>query len=325
MKPKAYITRIIPEDALNIIARCCEYRIWESETQAVPRSVLEQNVQDADGLFTLLTEKIDKDLLDMAPRLKVVSNMAVGFDNIDVAECTKRGILVCNTPGVLTETTADLAWALLMAAARRITEAERFLRENKWTTWSPMLLTGMDIYGATLGIIGFGRIGQAVARRAKGFGMKVLYYNRTARPDLEASMGVRRATLEELLSTSDFVSIHVPLTEETRGMIGERELSLMKPTAVLVNTARGQVVDEEALCQALKERWIFAAGLDVFHEEPLPADSPLRDLDNVVLLPHIGSASIATRTKMAVMAAQNLIQALSGKRPEHVVNPEVLG
>ncbi|HAF66776.1 MAG TPA: D-glycerate dehydrogenase, partial [Clostridiales bacterium UBA9857] len=162
--------------------------------------------------------------------------------------------LVCNTPGVLTETTADLAWALLMAAARRITEAERFLRENKWTTWSPMLLTGMDIYGATLGIIGFGRIGQAVARRAKGFGMKVLYYNRTARPDLEASMGVRRATLEELLSTSDFVSIHVPLTEETRGMIGERELSLMKPTAVLVNTARGQVVDEEALCQALKER-----------------------------------------------------------------------
>ncbi|MGB4392027.1 MAG: D-glycerate dehydrogenase, partial [Bacillota bacterium] len=290
-----------------------------------PISVLEQNVQDADGLFTLLTEKIDKDLLDMAPRLKVVSNMAVGFDNIDVAECTKRGILVCNTPGVLTETTADLAWALLMAAARRITEAERFLRENKWTTWSPMLLTGMDIYGATLGIIGFGRIGQAVARRAKGFGMKVLYYNRTARPDLEASMGVRRATLEELLSTSDFVSIHVPLTEETRGMIGERELSLMKPTAVLVNTARGQVVDEEALCQALKERRIFAAGLDVFHEEPLPADSPLRDLDNVVLLPHIGSASIATRTKMAVMAAQNLIQALSGKRPEHVVNPEVLG
>lgn len=324
MKPKVFVTRVIPEEALNIIAGCCDHEVWESETQAVPRSVLEAKAEDVDGLYTLLTEKVDKPLLDIAPRLKVVSNMAVGFDNIDVDECTKRGILVCNTPGVLTETTADLAWALLMAAARRVTEAERFLRENKWTTWSPMLLTGMDVYGATLGIVGFGRIGQAVARRAKGFGMKVLYYSNTAKPDLEASMGVERATLEDLLRTSDFVSIHVPLTEETRGMIGWRELSMMKQTAVLVNTARGQVVDEQALCRALKEKRIFAAGLDVFDREPLPAGSPLRELDNVVLLPHIGSASVATRTKMAVMAARNLTQALSGERPEHIVNPEVL-
>ncbi|MGI6620232.1 MAG: 2-hydroxyacid dehydrogenase [Bacillota bacterium] len=324
MKPKVYITRIIPEEALNVIAEHCEYEVWPRETQAVPRPVLEEKIRAADGLYSMLTDRIDKPLLDMAPCLKAVSNMAVGFDNIDVDECTARGILVCNTPGVLTETTADLAWALLMAAARRITESERFLRENKWTTWSPMLLTGIDVYGATLGIVGFGRIGQAVARRAKGFGMRVLYYNRTAKPDLEASMGVQRATLDELLKASDFVSVHVPLTDETRGMIGPRELALMKPTAVLVNAARGQVVDEQALCRALKEKQIFAAGLDVFQEEPLPPDSPLRELDNVVLLPHIGSASVATRTKMAIMAARHLIQALRGERPEHIVNPEVL-
>ncbi len=323
MKPKVYITRIIPKEALSIISKYCDYRIWDSESQAVPRAVLQEEIIDVDGIYTLLTDKIDGKLLDKAAHLKVVSNMAVGFDNIDVAECTKKGIMVCNTPGVLTDTTADLAFALLMAAARRITEAERFLRDNKWSTWSPMLLTGVDIYGATLGIVGFGRIGQAVAKRAKGFGMKVLYNSNTARPDLETSLGVKRVTLEKLLKSSDFVSLHVPLTEKTRGMIGERQLNMMKPTAVLINTSRGQVVNEQDLYQALAKRKIFSAGLDVFDKEPLSENSPLKDLDNVVLLPHIGSASVATRTKMAVMASYNLTHALMGERPKNLVNPEV--
>lgn len=325
MKPKVYVTRLIPNEVLSIITDRFDCRVWRREDEAVPRETLKAEVAGAHGLYTMLTEKIDADLLDSAPNLRVVSNMAVGYDNIDVAECTKRGIVVCNTPGVLTDTTADLAFALLMAAARRVPEAERFVLESKWSTWSPMLLTGVDVFGSTLGIVGLGSIGEAVARRAKGFSMKVLYYNRHPRKDLEAELGVERTTLDELLERSDFVSLHVPLTENTRGLIGARELNVMKPTGVLVNTSRGQVVRERDLYVALRERRILAAGLDVFEEEPLPQDSPLRELDNVVLLPHIGSASIATRKKMAVMAARNLVQVLSGERPDHPVNPEVLG
>lgn len=325
MKPKVYVTRLIPNEVLSIITDRFDCRVWRREDEAVPRDTLKAEVAGAHGLYTMLTEKIDADLLDSAPNLRVVSNMAVGYDNIDVAECTKRGIVVCNTPGVLTDTTADLAFALLMAAARRVPEAERFVLESKWSTWSPMLLTGVDVFGSTLGIVGLGSIGEAVARRAKGFSMKVLYYNRHPRKDLEAELGVERTTLDELLERSDFVSLHVPLTENTRGLIGARELNMMKPTGVLVNTSRGQVVRERDLYVALRERRILAAGLDVFEEEPLPQDSPLRELDNVVLLPHIGSASIATRKKMAVMAARNLVQVLSGERPDHPVNPEVLG
>ena len=322
-KPRVYITRSIPLEASKTICEWCDCLFWDSETEAVPRNILENHIFRVHGLYTLLTDKIDAELLSSASRLKVISNMAVGFDNIDVKECTKRGILVCNTPGVLTETTADLAFALLMAAARRIPESENLLRKGQWATWSPMLLTGMDIFGATLGIVGFGRIGQAVARRAKGFSMKVLYAGNRARPDLEASLGVERADLEHLLRRSDFVSLHVPLTDRTRGMIGKEELDIMKPTAVLVNTSRGQVVRERDLYMALKEGRIFSAGLDVFETEPLPLDSPLRELKNIVLLPHIGSASTTTRTKMAIMAARNLLQALRGERPEHLVNPEV--
>jgi len=315
VKPKVYITRRIPSEALEIIAERCEYRMWDKEEEPVPREVLESEVRDVEGLFSLLTERIDEKLLDLAPKLKIVANMAVGFDNIDVAACARRGIVVTNTPGVLTETTADLAFALMMAAARRVTEAERFLREGKWKTWSPMLLCGVDVYGATLGIIGFGRIGQAVARRARGFSMRVLYTSQRRDTKLEAELGVEWRDLDSLLRESDFISIHVPLTEKTRGMIGRRELSLMKPAAVLVNTSRGPVVREQDLIEALRERRIFAAGLDVFETEPLPKDSPLLELDNVVLLPHIGSASIATRTKMAVMAANNLVRVLYGKEP----------
>lgn len=314
MKPRVYITRRIPREALEIIAGRCEYRIWNREGEPVPRDVLESEVRDVEGLYSLLTESIDERLLDCAPKLKVVANMAVGYDNVDVAACMRRGVVVTHTPGVLTETTADLAFALMMTAARRVNEAERFLRGGKWKTWSPMLLTGVDVYGATLGIIGLGRIGEAVARRARGFSMRVLYTDRP-RPDLEASLGVERRELDSLLRDSDFVSVHVPLTDETRGMIGERELSLMKPTAVLVNTSRGAVVREKDLAEALREKRIFAAGLDVFETEPLPEDSPLLGLENVVLVPHIASASIATRTKMAVMAANNLVQVLYGQEP----------
>lgn len=315
MKPKVYITRKIPDEALEIIAERCQYRIWDREDEPVPRDVLEREVRDVEGLFSLLTERVDEQLLDSAPKLKVVANMAVGYDNVDVAACMRRGIVVTNTPGVLTETTADLAFALMLAAGRRVTEAERFLRQGMWKTWSPMLLTGVDVYGATLGIIGLGRIDEAVARRARGFSMRVLYTSGKPRPDLEASLGVERRELDSLLRDSDFVSIHVPLTEKTRGMIGGRELALMKPTAVLVNTSRGPVVREPDLIEALREKRIFAAGLDVFETEPLPQDSPLLELDNVVLLPHIASASIATRTEMAVMAANNLVQVLYGDEP----------
>lgn len=320
MKPRVYITRRIPEEALKIIAGRCDYRMWDSEDERVPRDVLESEVGQVDGLYTLLTERVDPDLLNRAPGLKVVANMAVGYDNVDVEECSRRGVVVTNTPGVLTETTADLAFALMMAAARRVPEAERFLRGGKWKTWSPMLLTGVDVFGATLGLIGLGRIGQAVAKRAKGFSMLVLYSGRSRRPDLEDALGVEWRGLDDLLRESDFVSIHVPLTETTRGMIGSREIALMKPTAVLVNTSRGPVVREPDLYEALREKRIFAAGLDVFETEPLPSDSPLLGLPNVVLLPHVGSASVATRTKMAVMAARNLVQVLSGQRPDNPVN-----
>lgn len=324
IKPRAYVTRKIPSEALDIVAASCDYRIWDSESEPVPRDALEAEISDADGVLTLLTERVDKRLLDAAPRLKVVANMAVGYDNIDVAECTRRGIVVTNTPGVLTETTADLAFALILAAARRVTEAERYLRQGQWKTWSPMLLTGVDVHGATLGIVGLGRIGEAVARRARGFSMRVLYANRSARPEVEAALGIERRGLDELLKSSDFVSIHVPLNDSTRHLIGERELNLMKPTAVLVNTSRGPVVNERDLYRALKDRRIFAAGLDVFDTEPIRSDNPLLELDNVVLLPHIGSASIATRTQMAVMAARNLTQVLAGQTPQNPVNPEAL-
>jgi lactate dehydrogenase-like 2-hydroxyacid dehydrogenase len=250
----------------------------------------------------------------------VISNYAVGVDNIDVAAATARGIMVGNTPGVLTEATADLTWALMMAVARRLGEAERVLRAGKWRSWSPQLLLGQEVFGASLGIIGFGRIGQAVARRAGGFGMRVRYHSRT-RPPVS---GVEYADLETLLRSSDFVSIHTPLTGETRGIIGRRELAMMKPTAILVNTARGPVVDQEALVAALREGRIAGAGLDVFAVEPLPMDDPLRTLENVVLLPHIGSAGVATRKRMALMAAENLIAGIRGERPPYLVNPEAL-
>lgn len=318
-RPKVYVTRRIPEPALEQLRKECEVEVWESDLPVDP-AVLAGKIQEVDGLFALLTDRISAELLDRAPRLKVVANMAVGYDNIDVAACTARGVVVTNTPGVLTETTADLAFALLMATARRLPQSEKALRTGEWESWKPMEFTGQDIFGATLGIVGMGQIGAAVARRALGFNMRVLYYSRRRKPELEAALGCEYAGLDRLLQESDFVSLHCPLTRETRHLISDREFDLMKETAVLINTARGPVVDEEALVRALKEKKIWAAGLDVFSQEPVPVDHPLLQLDNVVALPHIGSASIRTRTRMATLAAENLLAVLAGKRPPTPVN-----
>ncbi len=324
MKPKVYITRRLPEPIVAKIESECEVSMWEEEDVPVPRDVLESEIKDADGIYCLLTETIDAALLDKAERLKVISNMAVGYNNIDVEAATKKGIMVTNTPGVLTETTADLTFALLMATARRIVEASDFLRQGRWKTWSPMLLTGQDISGSTLGIIGMGRIGEAVCRRAKAFGMTVLYYSRTRKPDIEQQHDVIYADMESLLRTSDFVCVLTPYTPETHHLIGKEQLSLMKKNAILINTARGGIVDESALYEALKEGNLWAAGLDVFEREPASPDHPLLRLPNVTALPHIGSASVRTRLNMGHLAADNLIAGLSNRIPKHVVNQEVL-
>lgn len=322
VRPKIYITRKIPDAALRKLQESCDAEMWPEEAVPVPREVLEEKIRDADGLYCLLTESIDTALLSAASRLKIVSNMAVGYNNIDIAEASRRRIMVTNTPGVLTETTADLTFALLMAASRRIVEASGYLRSGQWTTWSSMQLTGQDVYGATLGIIGMGRIGEALARRAKGFNMRVLYYNRSRKHELEASMELVYEELDSLLGQADFVCLMTPLTPETRHLIGKRELKLMKPASILINTARGGIVNEQALYEALRDGTIWGAGLDVFEEEPVRPDHPLLTLPNVVTLPHIGSASIRTRTMMAELAARCLLEGLSGRLPEHLVNKD---
>jgi glyoxylate reductase len=322
-QPRVFVTRRIPEEGLRLVREQADCHLWDDD-QPPPRDALLAGAREADGLLCLLTDRIDAELLDAAPRLRVVANMAVGYDNIDVAAATARRIPVTNTPGVLTETTADLAWALLMAAARRVVEADSFTRAGRWKTWEPMLLLGQDVHHATLGIVGLGRIGAEMAKRARGFDMQILYHARNRRPDQERALGLEYVSLEELLRRSDFISLHTPLNEETRGLIGERELALMKPTAVLINTARGPIVDQRALTAALRARRIAAAGLDVFEDEPIAPDDPLLSLENVVVLPHIGSASVATRGRMARMAAENCLAVLQGRRPANPVNPEVL-
>jgi glyoxylate reductase len=323
VKPKVYVNRLIPEEALKKLAQTCDYRIWEGEV-TVPRDVLLREVAEVDGLLSLLTDKIDAPIMDAAPRLRVISNMAVGFDNIDVREATKRKIVVCNTPGVLTETTADFAFALLLAAARRVAEGERNVKEGKWKTWGPMTLLGHDVHHATLGIIGLGRIGAEVAKRAKGFDMKTLYYDSVRRPELEKNLGVEFRDLKTLLGESDFVTVHAPLLPETYHLIGEEQFKIMKKTAIVVNTARGPIVDPKALYNALRNHQIAYAALDVTEPEPIPLSDPLLTLNNILIVPHIASASVATRTKMALMAVDNLLAALKGERPPHIVNPEVL-
>ncbi len=316
---RAFVSRTLPEPALDLIRAVAEVDVWPDELPPPPEA-LRERCAGADGLLTMLTDRVDEALLAASPRLRVVSQMAVGYDNIDVVACTAHGVQVGNTPGVLTETTADLAFALLLAAARRVVEGDREVRSGAWRTWSPFALAGRDIHHANLGIVGMGRIGFEMARRARGFQMRVLYTGRRRNEAAEKEFGAQYVPLDELLAESDFVSLHMPLTPETRSMIGARELAHMHPSAILINTARGQVVDQRALVEALREGRIAGAGLDVFEAEPLPLDDPLLSLPNVTLLPHIGSASVATRTRMATMAAENLIAGLSrGPLPNPVV------
>lgn len=312
LKEKIYITRKLPASVVKKLEGEFHIEMWDQEEEAVPREVLLEKVKDARAVLCMLTETIDEEVLDAAPDLKIISNMAVGYNNIDVEAATKREIIVTNTPGVLTETTADLTFALMMATARRLVEASDYLRTGKWETWSPMQLTGMDIHGATLGIIGFGRIGQALAKRAAGFGMNILYYNRSQKPEAEKETAAQYTALDDVLRKSDFISILLPYSEEIHHLISEKELRLMKNTAILINTARGGIIDEAALYDALKNEVIWAAGLDVFEKEPIHPQHPLLTLPNVVTLPHIGSASIATRMKMAELAVDNLYNALLG-------------
>ncbi len=322
MKARVYVTRRIPEAGLELLRReGVALEIFPGDGP-VPREELLRGVKSKDGLLCLLTDRVDREVMDAAPALKVIALYAVGYDKVDLEEATRRGILVTNTPGVLTDATADLAWALLLAAARRVVEADRFFRSGRWTGWGPMQFLGADVTGRTLGVVGAGRIGTNFAKKSRGFEMKVLYTHPRRNPVLEEELGARRVSLETLLGESDFVSLHVPLTEKTRGMIGRRELALMKRTAVLVNTSRGPVVDEKALVEALREGRPAAAGLDVYEKEPLPAPG-LTDLPNLVCLPHIGSATVGTRTRMALMAAENLLAGLRGEVPPNLVNPRV--
>jgi len=307
---------------LAMIRGWAEMQVWEDELPP-PREVLLREVRDIDGLLSLLTDKIDAELMDAAPRLKVVSNHAVGYDNIDVPAATARGIPIGNTPGVLTDTVADLAFTLLMAAARRIQESIDYVRAGKWRTWGPRLLTGQDIHGATLGIVGFGRIGQAMAKRASGFGMRVLYNDVARREDLEKALGVTFADMDTLLHEADFITIHTDLNETTRHLFNARAFAQMKRTAILINTARGPIVDHTALYDALKSGTLGGAALDVTEPEPILMDNPLLTLPNCLIVPHIASASVATRAKMAQMAAANLIAGVHGERLPNCVNPEV--
>ena len=315
---RVYLTREIPSAALEIVRKAADCEVWE-EDRPIPRDILESKLEGLDGLLCMLTDKIDGSLLDRGRALKVVSQMAVGYDNIDVRACAERGIKVGNTPGVLTETTADLAFALLLATARRVMESERFLRNGEWKTWSPNLLLSPDVHHATLGIIGMGGIGFEVARRAHGFQMEILYSGRSRNREAEEAFGAICVSQTELLNRSDFVSLHTALNSETRHLLGRAEFEQMKKTAILINTSRGGVVDQAALAQALASGQIAGAGLDVFEIEPLPMDDPLLALPNVVLVPHIGSATVATRTRMAILAAENLVAGIQGKPLPHEV------
>lgn len=322
-KAKVFITRCLPDVDSAKLKEIADVEIW-SERKPPPYSLLLEKAKQIDGLLCLLTDRVDRQLIETATALKVIAQMAVGYDNIDISAATARKIPVGNTPGVLTDATADLTWALLMAAARRIGEAERFVRNGQWQTWEPTLLLGADLSGATLGIIGFGRIGRAVARRARGFDLRLLYHSRQRQErELERSMGVEYAPLDTLLQESDFVTLHASLTPDTRHLIGDRQLKLMKRSAILINTARGAMVDPEALLAALTTGQIAGAALDVTEPEPLPTSSPLLQLENVIITPHIGSASQKTRTKMAQMAVDNLIAGLEGKMLPYCVNPEI--
>jgi glyoxylate reductase len=317
---RVFVTRAIPQAGIDTLeAAGHTVDIWPDELPP-PRDELAAHLAEADGAMTMVTDKLDNELLAGCPNLRIVANMAVGYDNVEPAVAARNGIWLTNTPGVLAETTADLAFALLLSAARKVSLSERDTRAGGWKTWSPTGYLGQDVFGATLGIVGLGEIGTAMARRARGFSMRTLYCGRTVKTEAERELGVTRVPFDKLLSESDFVTIHVPLTKETRHMFGAIEFGLMRPNAILVNTARGTIVDQAALVDALREGTIAAAGLDVTDPEPLPEGHPLYHLPNVVLTPHIGSASHATRSRMAQMAAENINAVLAGSPPLNPVN-----
>ncbi len=322
VRPPVLVTRRLPQQALDRIVARCDMTVYDGEG-AMPRDQLLAQVAGKAGAITLLTDRVDEEFLRAAgPQLKVVANYAVGFDNIDLQACTRRGVLACNTPGVLTETTADTAFALMIAASRRIAEGDRFLRSRAPWIWGPLMMLGQDIHHKTLGVVGFGRIGQALARRARGFAMRVLYHDVYRPPaEVEQELGAEYRDLEDLLRESDFVSLHTNLTPRTRHLINAKRLAIMKPTAVLVNTSRGPVIDEGALAGALKQGQIFAAGLDVFEREP-EVHPDLLACENAVLIPHLGSATVETRLAMANLAVDNLFAGLEDTRPPTLLNPE---
>ena len=321
-KPRVFVTRKILPVGIEMISEACDMDLWPEDLPP-SRSEMMRRVKGVDGILSMLSDRIDAELMDAAgTNLKVISNYAVGFDNIDIKAATSRHVAVGNTPGVLTDATADLAFALMLSAARRIVEADRYVRRGEWRTWGPSILLGTSLRGAILGLVGYGRIGQAMAKRALGFDMQILYNNRTPTDATRAAPGTW-VDLDTLFQESDFISLHVPLTTETRHLINARAFGLMKPNAILVNTARGPVVDQDALYNALKDKRIFAAALDVTDPEPLPMDSPLLTLENLIIVPHIGSGNVATREKMSTMAAENLISGLKGERLPDCVNPQV--
>jgi glyoxylate reductase len=316
IRKKVYITREIPSEAIKLLENHFDVDV-NREERTLSKTELISRIKDMDGVLCMLVDVIDKEVIDKASRVKIFANYAVGYNNIDIEAAKSKGVYVTNTPDVLTDTTADLAWALLFAAARRVVESDKFMRNGNYKEWTPGLFLGQDITGKTLGIIGLGRIGKAFGKKSLGFDMKILYYNRSRDEEYEHKYGAEYVSMDELLQKSDFISIHLPLTEETRHLIGENELNKMKKTAIIVNTARGPIIDEKALVEALKSRRIMAAGLDVYEREP-EFETQLKDFDNVVMLPHIGSATVETRTNMALMAAGNIIEVLKGNKP---INP----
>jgi glyoxylate reductase len=322
-KPRVFVSRRLVGDGVSRLSLAVEVELWPDDDPP-PADVLLSEAQRSDGVLVNIADRVDAAVLEASPRLRIVSQMAVGYDNIDVGAATEHGVLVTNTPGVLTEATADMAFALLLTQARRLPEGQRAIEAGTWGDWQPWFLLGRDLTGKTLGIVGLGEIGKAVARRALGFGMRVVYNSRQRKPEVEASLGVAWRELPALLAESDYVSLHMALNDETRSMIGATELARMKPDAVLINTARGGVVDQAALLQALRDGRIGGAGLDVFESEPLAPDHPLLDFDNVVVAPHLGSATVETRTRMSDLAVDNLLAFFRGERPPRCVNPEVL-
>ena len=320
-RPSILVTRVLPDEGMERLSSISDVDVW-GEDRPMPRKDLLERIQNKDGLLCLLGDRVDGEVIDRSPGLKVIGNYAVGFDNIDIEHASRKGIPVINTPGVLTDATADLAFALLLASARRIAEGDRFIREGRFITWGPKLMLGKDVKGATLGVVGAGKIGEAVLKRGRGFEMDLLYHSRSRKPKIEEELGAEYRELDELLRESDFVSLNCPLTEETYHMIEKRELELMRSDAVLINTARGPVVDEKSLYHALKDGIIGGAGLDVFEEEP-KVHPKLMELENVTMVPHVGSSTVSTRRKMAFMVIEGMVKVFEGRMPENIVNPEV--